>query len=666
MATAAQGPGPGAVGASPTAAESRGFDPLSAARELLDHLEAGDLEATIRASDVFEAHPPLQLFAAVPREQWDAVLRPWFEAWHRVLQELWYARGSRGRRGVAGPHEQMLQESGGNFPLRQLQLLPSWLRWVAPDRLNGVELPEGWDRGSFSDQARSLGRFCCSTDAGRGIDYAGVHRKLHPRLRRYWTWWLLCNYMQSPRDNHFEDVNQNRGRAARDFVEVHGSSPSSVPPDLLMGTVGYRSVYFLDRPKDFVDTLVDAALSPRAEILGTERPALGAPIEGLSNARSGVLLSCFNEHHSVRRCMDPMLGGLRNESAHGYRVGLNPAELQAPPPETWRGTPGGTSDHLARGIGEIRALAERIASDDLDFLFYPEVGLTVASRWLSLRRLARVQAMGYGHPVTSGSPAMDYFIGGREIEEPARAARNYRERLVLIPGLGCGAVEPPRPVWRRQRSHEVDGEVRFTSAATYHKADPRMLAAWGQILEGSPRGTHLRWLPAMPEEGLGALRRELSGVLPADRLELVPLLSRDRCLLELQEADIYLDSFPYAGFNSVMDALCLSMPVVTYGAERSYAACGAALIRRLNLPELLIAHSESEYIEAARRLALDPILRRDIREMLPRERVVAELCGDVLEPHFTAAVEWMLSQGAARPGPPVYIEAGEAPRELAA
>lgn len=657
---------PGSVDSQPAPSASAGFDPGAATRSLLAALERGDLGATIEASDTFESHPPLLLFGAVPRGDWDRLLRPWFEAWHRVLSELWYAPRRPGKGKGLRPHEQMLQESGGNFPLRQLQLLPTWLRWIAPERLNGAALPKGWDRASFSDQARHLGRFCCSTDAGRGIDYADVYRRLHPRLRGYWTWWTLCNYMQSPRENHFEDVNRNRGRAAEGFVEIHGSSNSKAPPDLLMGTVGYRSVYFLEHPQEFVNTLVDRALSPRAEILGTERPALREPIGGLADARTGVVLSCFGEHHSVRRCIDPMLGGLRKASSHGYRVALNEAELQAPPPETWAQSPGGTSHHLANGIGEIRALAERIASDDLDFLFYPEVGLTVASRWLSLRRLAKVQAVGYGHPVTSGSPAMDYFIGGREIEEPVLAARNYRERLVLLPGLGCGAVEPPRPVWRRQRPTEVGDEVRFTSAATYHKADPRMLAAWGSLLEGLPKGMHLRWMPAMPKDGLATLLEEVGTHLGPDRLELVPLLPRDQCLLELQEADIYLDSFPYAGFNSVMDALALSMPVVTYAAERSYAACGAALLRRLNLPELLIAHSEAEYIEAARRLALDPILRRDIREMLPRERVVAELCGDVLEPHFTAAVEWMLAQGEVRPGPPVYIEAGEAPRELAA
>ena len=61
-------------------------------------------------------------------------------------------------------------------------------------------------------------------------------------------------------------------------------------------------------------------------------------------------------------------------------------------------------------LAQARAV---IAGAELDVLFYPDIGLEPLTQALSFARLAPVQAMCWGHPITSGSRRMDYFVSSQ-------------------------------------------------------------------------------------------------------------------------------------------------------------------------------------------------------------------------------------------------------------
>ena len=75
-----------------------------------------------------------------------------------------------------------------------------------------------------------------------------------------------------------------------------------------------------------------------------------------------------------------------------------------------------------------------IADERLDILFYPDIGMTPLTYFLAFARLAPVQCVSWGHPVTTGIPAIDYFISANSIE-PHDAQTHYSERLILLDQL---------------------------------------------------------------------------------------------------------------------------------------------------------------------------------------------------------------------------------------
>ena len=89
----------------------------------------------------------------------------------------------------------------------------------------------------------------------------------------------------------------------------------------------------------------------------------------------------------------------------------------------------GTADEavvLSLRLAEAR---EQIASRELDVLVYTDIGMESLTYFLAFARLARVQCVTLGHPVTSGIPTIDYFLSS-DLLEPADADAHYTERLV--------------------------------------------------------------------------------------------------------------------------------------------------------------------------------------------------------------------------------------------
>jgi protein O-GlcNAc transferase len=89
-------------------------------------------------------------------------------------------------------------------------------------------------------------------------------------------------------------------------------------------------------------------------------------------------------------------------------------------------------------------IAQRLRSDALDVIVYPELGMDATTFALAALRLAPLQCAGWGHPVTTGQPTIDVFLTSGAME-PEGAEAHYSERLVRLPGIGTRYAMPLAP-----------------------------------------------------------------------------------------------------------------------------------------------------------------------------------------------------------------------------
>jgi protein O-GlcNAc transferase len=130
------------------------------------------------------------------------------------------------------------------------------------------------------------------------------------------------------------------------------------------------------------------------------------------------------------------------------------------------------------------------------------------------------------------------------------------------------------------------------------------------------------------------------GGLDESRVTLSPPLDTDRYFEALAGTDVALDTQPYNGATTTLDALWSGTPVVALAGDRSVSRSGVSILRAAGLAEL-IAGSSDEYVAINLRLARDERWRSQLRAIL-RDRLVASPLMDAAT--FTRDVEALYRQ----------------------
>ena len=261
-------------------------------------------------------------------------------------------------------------------------------------------------------------------------------------------------------------------------------------------------------------------------------------------------------------------------------------------------------DHLRGGV---RNIAAAIRNAHLDVLVYPELGMDGRDVTLSTLRLAPVQCAAWGHPVTTGSSAIDYFFSCEPME-PSDAAGHYRERLLLLPGLGTSYRCPPVRVATRAEFGLPQDARLYAWPQSLFKIHPDNDAVFGSVLE-TDRAARAVFCADLHQPATFTFRKRVERALadravdPA-RVVWQPMRPEDDFRAMLSVCDVLVDTLHWSGGNTSLDALAAGLPIVTVRGRFLRGRQSAAMLATLGLDEL-IASDASELVRIATRVAHD-------------------------------------------------------------
>ena len=279
---------------------------------------------------------------------------------------------------------------------------------------------------------------------------------------------------------------------------------------------------------------------------------------------------------------------------------------------------GSVVDRIVVLTGNVNAMAATVRAEQLDYLLYgSNVSLGLSPLLvLASHRLARHQIAFNPSCMTTGIKNVDWFVSGRTLE-PADAQEHYTERLLLLDGPGHVRAVPPfeRPIEPpRAGLGRAVGPTRFVSGANYYKLTPGVRRAWMQLLARVP-GATLSLYPFGPawsdgydsDRLLRLLERDADRAGVADeRLSISAAFATVADMKRfLGMHDVYLDSFPFSGINSVLDPLTCGLPVVSLRGTNFRSRMGASALEDLGL-EGLVGEDVEGYLAIAERLGKDP------------------------------------------------------------
>lgn len=267
-------------------------------------------------------------------------------------------------------------------------------------------------------------------------------------------------------------------------------------------------------------------------------------------------------------------------------------------------------------------LARRIVEDRVDILFDLS-GHTAHHRLpVFARKAAPVQASWIGYPATTGLARIDYVLCNPVLAPHGLLDGQFTEKLLRLPfstvfdPFRTAPAVAPAPCLAR-------GHVTFGSFNRLSKVTPAVIALWARILHAAP-GTRLM-VAAVPD---AAARERLLAAfaahgIPPERLDTHERTTLERYLALHAEADLLLDTFPYAGGTSTCFAQWMGVPTLTLAGATMQARVGASLNAHLGLHGF-IAADEAEYLARAVAWAARPGRLAALRGEL-RGRVASRL-----------------------------------------
>jgi predicted O-linked N-acetylglucosamine transferase (SPINDLY family) len=262
--------------------------------------------------------------------------------------------------------------------------------------------------------------------------------------------------------------------------------------------------------------------------------------------------------------------------------------------------------------------ATGLRAAEFDLLHYWEVGTDSTNYFLPFFRPARAQVAGWGWPVTSGIPAVDWFVSAAELE-PLDADAHYTETLARLPSLPTYYIRPgvPNQPADRGRFGVPHGHRLYLCQQNLRKFHPEFDPILAGILRTDPAG-HLVVIadeqPLITKMLITRLRQTMPEVI--DRVHVAARMERPDYLALVKAADVVLDTLHYGGgANTVYDAAACGTPTVTLPGALHRGRWAAAVNRRLGVPELIVS-SADEYVQTAVRSARDTDLRDHLRQRI--------------------------------------------------
>ncbi len=380
----------------------------------------------------------------------------------------------------------------------------------------------------------------------------------------------------------------------RYFLEQANSAFEPYDSDLVIAY--FRSTY-VDNGRDrFLKRILSGSVG---------RYAKKTRIQNSPDPKSVAVVSSFwNGRHAVYRAFEPYVRELRSR----YRltlIDLNRDDGSLRP----------TDPSMFDSVIKIEATNDAInvspiLKNDFQLAYYPDMGMSQESIYLANMRLAPIQCMGTGHPVTSGCAEMDYFISGADVETKDNPEANYDERLVLLPGL---SAQPAKPLYS-PRFPEKPEHFIVNIPWMHMKHNLSMAELLKTILERAKRDVHYSMFPgcsATRNSAHMAMIQDYARFLPQERFYIHPQYAYEDYMRQQEKGRFTMHSYPFGGGTTAVDALVIGCPLTVLRGRHEYNRFSAVLLERIGMGEL-VADSREEWIELCLRLIDDDAYLADV------------------------------------------------------
>jgi len=252
-------------------------------------------------------------------------------------------------------------------------------------------------------------------------------------------------------------------------------------------------------------------------------------------------------------------------------------------------------------------ITDIMSSISLDVLVYPEIGMCPFAHLYSHVRYAPIQINTWGHSETSGIPVIDYYISSTYFETN-QSNEFYSEKLITLDSLSTyyyslHLFDLQFDLDNSKKTYAINEMYHYYGLfQTMVKLHPHMITIIHEILKNDSKAMIVI---------VGALHTEINYYLQNklghlyQRVQLYPNLSKYEYCSLIQVMDIMLDSYPFGGCNTSLDAFYFNKIVITLPSDKLNGRFTYGFYKCMDINEPICYHIE-DYIKTSIYYANNP------------------------------------------------------------
>ena len=242
-----------------------------------------------------------------------------------------------------------------------------------------------------------------------------------------------------------------------------------------------------------------------------------------------------------------------------------------------------------------------IEKENLDILFYTDIGMSLDLYYLSFTRLAQHQVLTWGHPETSGNDNIDFFISNI-FSENKDSEKFYIEKLIKFKNFNSFYVKPKYFDQKNKLNFNTSDKVYFCPQSLI-KILPDFDILIKKILLEDKKAKIFFIKDPFNYQYKIFLNRLKKNNVNIDRIKFLERLDENQFIYFCGLANVLLDPTHFSAGNSFIETFVNPVPLITFPGSFLRSNLSTGLYKQLSIENAPISSSVDEYVYLATKLA---------------------------------------------------------------
>jgi len=244
-----------------------------------------------------------------------------------------------------------------------------------------------------------------------------------------------------------------------------------------------------------------------------------------------------------------------------------------------------------------------LEKEKFDILFYPDIGMSIEFYFLSLIRLARYQIMSWGHPETTGSESIDFFLCSKNLISE-NSEKFYSEKFLIIDKLPMIYNKPV--IENKLDDKDISKKNIYSCPQTLFKLHPDFDDYLFDILKKDKKGILYLLKDTHKVYYLKLLERfKKNKNFDSDRVIFLDPLNLNQFINHLGTSSVLLDPIYFGSGNSFHESMFYGTQTVTYPTKYIKTKIVSAAYIQMEIKSPPIVKNKDDYVSKAIEIAND-------------------------------------------------------------